>query len=120
MSSRLYRALCGAGDAFVAKSFPKGPINTIWHHEAGPKTIFFWAPFWKWTIVIAGIADLARPAHRTVIIFKSGIPERRIVRRSTLYDKVYIYREKIVSLWFSMQSGPPYGQIGHSNVGPLY
>ena len=69
MSSRLYRALCGAGDAFVAKTFPKGPINTIWHHEAGPKTIFFWAPFWKWTIVIAGIADLARPAHRNVTIF---------------------------------------------------
>ena len=73
MSSRLYRALCGAGDAFVAKSFPKGPINTIWHHEAGPKTIFFWAPFWKWTIVIAGIADLARPAHRTVTMFQACI-----------------------------------------------
>ena len=84
MSTRLYRALCGAGDAFVAKSFPKGPINTIWHHEAGPKTIFFWAPFWKWTIVIAGIADLARPAHRTVIIFKSELPERFLTHPLTV------------------------------------
>ena len=26
------------------------------------QTVFFWAPFWKWTLVIAGIADFARPA----------------------------------------------------------
>ena len=31
---------------------------------AGPKTIHFWAPTFKWGLVIAGIADIARPAHK--------------------------------------------------------
>ena len=26
--------------------------------------MFFWAPMWKWTMVIAGIADFARPASQ--------------------------------------------------------
>jgi len=26
------------------------------------QTIFFWAPLWKWSIVVAGLADLMRPA----------------------------------------------------------
>lgn len=29
----------------------------------GPKTIFFWAPAFKWGLVIAGIGDLTRPAE---------------------------------------------------------
>jgi len=49
-------------DAIVNKRFPAGRIHDMYHHAAGPKTIFFWAPMWKWTIVIAGIADLFRPA----------------------------------------------------------
>lgn len=32
--------------------------------SAGPKTIFFWAPSFKWALVIAGIGDLARPAEK--------------------------------------------------------
>lgn len=34
------------------------------NHPAGPKTIFFWAPAFKWALVIAGIADVNRPAHK--------------------------------------------------------
>ena len=50
-------------DGLVVKIFrPDSAALTLWHHKAGPKTVFFWAPFWKWTIVLAGIADLARPA----------------------------------------------------------
>ncbi|VDO26733.1 unnamed protein product [Brugia timori] len=41
-------------------SFAKG----LWNHEAGPKTIFFWAPTIKWCLVIAGVADLRRPAEK--------------------------------------------------------
>jgi len=29
----------------------------------GPTTIFFWAPLFKWGLVIAGLGDLKRPAH---------------------------------------------------------
>ena len=32
----------------------------IWNHPAGPKTIFFWAPTFKWGITIANISDLSR------------------------------------------------------------
>ena len=63
MLSRLYRTVTGRIDRIVDKTFPTGIVHNTWHHEAGPKTIFFWAPFWKWTIVIAGLADLARPSH---------------------------------------------------------
>uniref|UniRef100_A0A8R1XPL1 Mitochondrial pyruvate carrier n=1 Tax=Onchocerca volvulus TaxID=6282 RepID=A0A8R1XPL1_ONCVO len=38
--------------------------QTLWNHEAGPKTIFFWAPTIKWCLVMAGIADLKRPAEK--------------------------------------------------------
>ncbi|XP_036144589.1 mitochondrial pyruvate carrier 2-like isoform X2 [Monomorium pharaonis] len=31
-------------------------------HPAGPTTVFFWAPTFKWGLVIAGIGDLNRPA----------------------------------------------------------
>ncbi|CAG9824057.1 unnamed protein product [Phaedon cochleariae] len=37
-------------------------LQPLWMHPAGPKTIFFWAPMFKWGLVIAGIADLQRPA----------------------------------------------------------
>ncbi|KAG9509912.1 Mitochondrial pyruvate carrier 2 [Fragariocoptes setiger] len=39
-------------------------LKTIWHHPAGPKTIFFWAPACKWCLVLAGLGDLNRPADR--------------------------------------------------------
>ncbi|KAF5289047.1 hypothetical protein FQA39_LY03926 [Lamprigera yunnana] len=35
----------------------------FWNHPAGPKTVFFWAPTFKWGLVIAGISDMARPAE---------------------------------------------------------
>jgi len=41
---------------------PKGPKSLILH-PAGPLTIHFWAPAWKWGLVVAGIADLSRPAE---------------------------------------------------------
>jgi mitochondrial pyruvate carrier 2 len=47
-------------------------LNSLWNHPAGPKTsfffqfltiVFFWAPMMKWSLVIAGIADLKKPAE---------------------------------------------------------
>ncbi|KAF9555636.1 UPF0041-domain-containing protein [Agrocybe pediades] len=34
------------------------------NHPAGPKTVFFWAPFMKWGLVAAGLKDLNRPADK--------------------------------------------------------
>ena len=36
----------------------------FWHHPAGPKTIHFWAPTFKWGISIANIADFKRPPEQ--------------------------------------------------------
>uniref|UniRef100_A0AAY5L3Q7 Mitochondrial pyruvate carrier n=1 Tax=Esox lucius TaxID=8010 RepID=A0AAY5L3Q7_ESOLU len=30
----------------------------------GPKTVFFWAPMFKWGLVMAGLADMSRPAEK--------------------------------------------------------
>lgn len=32
-------------------------------HPAGPFTIFFWAPTFKWMITISNIGDMKRPAE---------------------------------------------------------
>lgn len=44
---------------------------------AGPKTIFFWAPAFKWGLVLAGLKDIARPAYslsiaQTIALFLTG------------------------------------------------
>ncbi|KAL3145703.1 Mitochondrial pyruvate carrier 4 [Trebouxia sp. C0010 RCD-2024] len=36
----------------------------FWHHPAGPKTIHFWAPTFKWGISIANVADFKRPPEQ--------------------------------------------------------
>ncbi|XP_064472988.1 mitochondrial pyruvate carrier 2-like [Ornithodoros turicata] len=59
MASALYRALVNTGEKFVPAK-----LRPLWEHPAGPKTIFFWAPAFKWALVIAGIGDLARPAEK--------------------------------------------------------
>ena len=38
-------------------------MTAFLNHPAGPKTIFFWAPMFKWGLVIAGLGDLSRPAE---------------------------------------------------------
>ncbi|ALC46878.1 CG9399 [Drosophila busckii] len=55
--SKLYNGLIGACDKFVPAK-----MRPLWLHPAGPKTIFFWAPVFKWGLVAAGLGDLARPA----------------------------------------------------------
>lgn len=39
-------------------------LQPMWNHPAGPKTIFFWAPLMKWSLVIAGIGDMQRPVEK--------------------------------------------------------
>ena len=38
------------------------------NHPAGPKTVFFWAPMFKWGLVIAGIGDMNRPAEKLSLL----------------------------------------------------
>jgi len=39
-------------------------LRPIYNHPAGPKTVFFWAPVFKWGLVMAGLADMTRPAEK--------------------------------------------------------
>ena len=36
-------------------------VRSFWNHPAGPKTIHFWAPTFKWGISLANVADFQRP-----------------------------------------------------------
>ncbi|XP_017795425.1 PREDICTED: mitochondrial pyruvate carrier 2-like [Habropoda laboriosa] len=46
----------------IACLLPKR-FRPIFLHPAGPSTVFFWAPTFKWCLVIAGLGDINRPAH---------------------------------------------------------
>lgn len=45
----------------------------VWNHAAGPKTVFFWAPTFKWALVIAGIGDLSRPAEKLSVMQSTAL-----------------------------------------------
>ncbi|CAG5053494.1 unnamed protein product [Parnassius apollo] len=60
--SKIYKTLITATDRFVPTK-----LRPLWEHEAGPKTIFFWAPAFKWGLVLAGLGDLNRPADKLSI-----------------------------------------------------
>lgn len=68
MASALYRATIQAVDRYVP-----GKFRSLWEHPAGPKTVFFWAPAFKWGLVIAGIGDLTRPADKLSIPQSSAL-----------------------------------------------
>lgn len=48
--------------AFLKLPFPS-PVKSFLAHPAGPFTIFFWAPTFKWAITISNIKDMKRPAE---------------------------------------------------------
>ncbi|VDM66853.1 unnamed protein product [Strongylus vulgaris] len=68
----LYRSLCRLGDKLVYPLLPSF-AKSAWNHPAGPKTVFFWAPTIKWGLVIAGIADMARPANKLSVYQNSAL-----------------------------------------------
>ncbi|XP_065906971.1 uncharacterized protein [Dysidea avara] len=48
-------------ESAIVPSLPKR-IQLLWYHDAGLKTVHFWAPAFKWGLVIAGLADaVTRP-----------------------------------------------------------
>lgn len=60
--SKIYNAIIGRADKFVPDK-----LRPLWQHPAGPKTVFFWAPCFKWGLVIAGLSDLKRPVDQLSI-----------------------------------------------------
>ncbi|GJC85568.1 putative mitochondrial pyruvate carrier 2 [Colletotrichum liriopes] len=39
-------------------------FKRMWDSPVGIKTVHFWAPVMKWALVLAGVADFARPAEK--------------------------------------------------------
>ena len=39
-------------------------FKRAWESEVGIRTVHFWAPVMKWALVLAGVADFARPADK--------------------------------------------------------
>lgn len=60
--SLVYRSVIRFADQYVPVK-----LRPLWNHPAGPKTIFFWSPLFKWSLVIAGLGDLQRPAEKISI-----------------------------------------------------
>ncbi|XP_020415224.1 mitochondrial pyruvate carrier 4 isoform X1 [Prunus persica] len=59
-------------------------LQAIWNHPAGPKTIHFWAPTFKWGVSIANIIDSSKPPEQLSYVQQSG------------WFNIYIY----ISLFF--------------------
>ncbi|XP_017759731.1 PREDICTED: mitochondrial pyruvate carrier 3-like [Eufriesea mexicana] len=66
--SVVYKSTMNAISKFVPEKF-----QPLWNHPAGPQTIFFWAPAFKWGLVIAGLGDLQRPANQISISQSSAL-----------------------------------------------
>lgn len=64
-ASKLYQVIVTKADKLVPKAWLKP--DSLWNHAAGPKTVFFWSPLFKWGLVLAGISDLRRPADQLSI-----------------------------------------------------
>lgn len=53
-------------------------VKNLLMHPAGPLTIFFWAPTFKWAITLSNISDMSRPAelistNQQMAIFGTGL-----------------------------------------------
>ncbi|ONI18282.1 hypothetical protein PRUPE_3G207000 [Prunus persica] len=46
-------------------------LQAIWNHPAGPKTIHFWAPTFKWGVSIANIIDSSKPPEQLSYVQQS-------------------------------------------------
>ncbi|KAI9804985.1 MAG: hypothetical protein M1833_006288 [Piccolia ochrophora] len=43
---------------------PQSLAQRMWNSPVGVKTVHFWAPVMKWSLVLAGISDFYRPAEK--------------------------------------------------------
>jgi len=73
LPSKMYQLMIKTAEPMVPQK-----LIPLWNHPAGPKTVFFWAPAFKWSLVIAGLGDLSRPAETLSIsqsasLFATGL-----------------------------------------------
>ncbi len=81
-------------------------VRTFCLHSAGPFTIFFWAPTFKWMITISNIGDLDKPAelistNQQFAIFLTGILWSRYSTQITPVN----YNLLIVNIFMGLSAG---------------
>ncbi|KAM7205364.1 putative mitochondrial pyruvate carrier 2 [Rhypophila sp. PSN 637] len=59
-SSKRFQSTAGAPETAAQESL----FKRMWNSPVGFKTVHFWAPVMKWALVLAGVADFARPAEK--------------------------------------------------------
>ncbi|EAA10365.3 mitochondrial pyruvate carrier 2-like [Anopheles arabiensis] len=72
--SKLYHGVINVADKFVPNA-----LRPLWNHAAGPKTVFFWAPVFKWGLVVAGLSDLRRPADQLSVSQSASLAATGII-----------------------------------------
>ena len=74
--------------------FVPGKVKPLWDSPAGPKTVFFWAPAFKWCLVFAGIGDLQRPAEKLSVTQSTALAATgKIIRHIKLFIIIFLYIE---------------------------
>ncbi|XP_016989434.1 mitochondrial pyruvate carrier 3 isoform X1 [Drosophila rhopaloa] len=59
--SKLYNATISAVDKIVPSA-----MQPLWQSPVGPRTVFFWAPMFKWSLVLAGLSDTINRPPSTI------------------------------------------------------
>ena len=68
-------------------------------NSLGPKTVHFWAPMFKWGLVIAGLADINRPVEKVSIFQSAGKPKKNELR--ILIYVFYVFYYNILKLIYT-------------------
>ncbi|XP_064535280.1 mitochondrial pyruvate carrier 2-like [Drosophila montana] len=66
--SKLYNLIIHSVDNVVPQA-----ARPLWESPAGPKTVFFWGPFGKWLLVLAGIGDILQRPPENVSLNQSSV-----------------------------------------------
>ncbi|EQB51544.1 hypothetical protein CGLO_08891 [Colletotrichum gloeosporioides Cg-14] len=54
-------------------------FKRMWDSPVGLKTVHFWAPVMKWALVLAGVADFARPAEKLSLTQNAALTATGII-----------------------------------------
>ncbi|KPU73421.1 uncharacterized protein Dana_GF27471 [Drosophila ananassae] len=66
--SKLYNAIVNSVDKFVPNA-----LQPLWQSPAGPKTVFFWGPSFKWLLVAAGLGDVINRPPQLISLNQSTV-----------------------------------------------
>jgi mitochondrial pyruvate carrier 2 len=91
-------------------------LTAFWNHPAGPKTIHFWAPTFKWAITIANIADFQRPPElvsypQQVAVTATGIIWSRFSTQITPVRLITALLSNLSIYFLNVMRHTPSGQL---------